>query len=42
MAGAVTPSLVQQFAAMKPAEFGSVIEPKWQLGESLIKEVRTA
>jgi hypothetical protein len=27
---------------MKPAEFGSAIEPKWQLAERLIKEVRGA
>lgn len=37
-----TSSLVQQFATMKPAEFGSAIEPKWQLGERLIKEVRVS
>lgn len=42
MAEAVTRSLVQQFATMKPAEFGSAIEPKWQLGGRLIKEVRTS
>jgi hypothetical protein len=42
MADVVTRSLVQQFASMKPAEFGSVIEPKWQLGERLIKEVKTS
>jgi hypothetical protein len=41
MAG-VTGSLVHQYASMKPAEFGSAIEPKWQLGERLIKEVRTS
>ena len=39
---APTGSLVQQYASMKPAEFGSAIEPKWQLGERLIKEVRTS
>jgi len=27
---------------MKPAEFGPTIEPKWQVGERLIKEVRSA
>ena len=37
-----TSSLVQQFATMKPAEFGPAIEPKWQLGERLIKEVRVS
>ena len=42
MAPTVTASLVQQFASMKPAEFGSAIEPKWQLAERLLKEVRTA
>jgi hypothetical protein len=42
MAEVVTRSLVQQFASMKPAEFGPAIEPKWQLGERLIKEVRSS
>ncbi len=42
MAGTVTASLVQQFASMKPTEFGPAIEPKWQLAERLMKEVRTA
>ncbi len=42
MAGTVTASLVQQFASMKPTEFGPAIEPKWQLAERLVKEVRTA
>jgi hypothetical protein len=42
MAGTVTGSLVQQFASMKPTEFGPAIEPKWQLGERLMKEVRSA
>jgi len=27
---------------MKPTEFGPAIEPKWQLAERLVKEVRTA
>ena len=40
MAATVTHSLVQQFASMKPAEFGPTIEPKWQVGERLMKEVR--
>ena len=39
---AATGSLVHQYASMKPAEFASAIEPKWQLGERLIKEVRTS
>ena len=38
----VTPSLVHQFASMKASEFGPAIEPKWQLGERLVKEVRSA
>ena len=42
MAATVTTSLVQQFASMKPTEFGQTIEPKWQVGERLVKEVRAA
>jgi hypothetical protein len=42
MAATVTHSLVQQFASMKPTEFGPTIEPKWQVGERLLKEVRTS
>jgi hypothetical protein len=42
MAETVTKSLVQQFASMKPNEFGHAIEPKWQLAERLIKEVRSS
>jgi hypothetical protein len=42
MAGTVTPSLVQQFAAMKPADFGPTIEPKWQVADKLVHEVRNA
>jgi hypothetical protein len=42
MAETVTRSLVHQFASMKPNEFGPAIEPKWQLGERLIKEVRSS
>jgi hypothetical protein len=42
MAATVTTSLVQQFASMKPTEFGQTIEPKWQVGERLVKEVRSA
>ncbi len=42
MAETVTPSLVHQFASMKPNDFGPTIEPKWQVAERLLKEVRTA
>jgi hypothetical protein len=42
MAEAVTQSLVQQFASMKPNEFGPTIEPKWEVAERLVKEVRRA
>jgi hypothetical protein len=42
MAATVTHSLVQQFASMKPNEFGPVIEPKWQVGERLLKEVKAS
>ena len=42
MAETVTPSLVRQFAAMKPTEFGPAIEPKGQVADSLVKEVRSA
>ncbi len=42
MAGTVTGSLVQQFAAMKATEFGPAIEPKWKLAERLVSEIRGA
>jgi hypothetical protein len=42
MAATVTHSLVQQFASMKPNEFGATIEPKWQVGERLVKEVKAS
>ena len=42
MAATVNHSLVQQFASMKPTEFGPTIEPKWQVCERLVKEVRTS
>ena len=29
-----------QFASMKPNEFGPTIDPKWQVGERLLKEVK--
>ena len=32
--------LVQQFASMEPSEFGPTIDPKWQVGERLVKEVK--
>lgn len=38
----VTHSMVQQFASMKPTEFGPTIEPKWQVGERLLKEVKAS
>ena len=40
MAARGTHSLVQQFASMKPNEFGPTIEPKWQVGERLLNEVK--
>jgi hypothetical protein len=40
MATTVAHSMVQQFASMKPTEFGPTIEPKWQVGERLLKEVK--
>ena len=42
MATTVTHSLVQQFASMKPNEFGPTIEPKWQVCERLVKEVKSS
>jgi len=42
MAETVTPSLVHQFASMKPTDFGRTIEPKWQVAGRLIQEIRTA
>jgi hypothetical protein len=42
MAETVTVSLVQQFASMKPDQFGPTIEPKWQVADRLVKEVRAA
>ena len=42
MAATVSHSLVQQFASMKPSEFGPTIEPKWQVGERLLNEVRAS
>jgi hypothetical protein len=42
MTETVTHSLVRQFAAMKPTEFGPAIEPKWQVADRLVKEVRSA
>ena len=42
MAATVTPSLVQQFASMKPTEFARTIEPKWQVAQRLVKEIQGA
>jgi hypothetical protein len=42
MAGTATASLVTQFASMKPTEFAPAIEPKWQVAERLVKEVKSA
>jgi len=42
MAGTVNTSLVHQFASMKPTEFGATIEPKWEVADRLVKEVRNA
>jgi hypothetical protein len=42
MAGTANASLVHQFASMKPTEFGQAIEPKWQLADRLVKEVRAS
>ena len=42
MAETVTASLVQQFASMKPDQFGPTIEPKWQVADRLVKEVKAA
>jgi hypothetical protein len=38
----VTTSLVHQYAAMKPTEFGKNIEPKWQVAGKLMKQVEEA
>jgi hypothetical protein len=42
MATAITPSLVQQYASISPREFGESVQPKWQVAERLVNEVRTA
>jgi hypothetical protein len=42
VAETVNHSLVQQFASMKSTEFGPTIEPKWQVCERLVMEIRTA
>ena len=42
MAETMTTSLVHQYAAMKPTEFGRNIEPKWQVAGKLVKEVQAA
>jgi hypothetical protein len=38
----MSPSLVHQYASMQPGEFGSSIEPKWEVGGQLVSHVRTA
>src|SRR3954471_17054476 len=42
MTETMTPSLVHQYAAMKPTEFGRNIEPKWQVAGKLVKQVQDA
>jgi hypothetical protein len=42
MATTITPSLVQQYASMNPREFGESVQPRWQVAERLVNEVRTA
>jgi hypothetical protein len=42
MPATVTHSLVQQFASMKPNEFGKTIDPKWKVGERLLIEVKSS
>ena len=39
MAETMATSLVHQYAAMKPTEFGKSIEPKWQVAGKLVKQV---
>jgi hypothetical protein len=41
MATTITPSLVQRYAAMDPREFGESVQPRWQVAERLVNEVRT-
>jgi len=38
----ISPSMVQQYASMTPAEFGKSVEPKWKVAERLVGEVRAA
>ena len=40
MTETMTTSLVHQYAAMKPTEFGKSIEPKWQVAGKLVKQVQ--
>jgi hypothetical protein len=42
MTGPMTTSLVHQYAAMTPTEFGKSIEPKWEVGSQLVNNVRMA
>jgi hypothetical protein len=38
----ITPSLVQQYAAMAPSEFGASVHPRWKVAERLVNYVRDA
>src|SRR5262249_10561643 len=38
MSETMTTSLVHQYAAMKPTEFGKSIEPKWQVAGKVVKQ----
>jgi hypothetical protein len=40
--GTKTASLVHQYAAMTPNEFGKSIEPKWEVAGQLVGSVRAA
>ena len=42
MAETMTTSLVHQYAAMKPTEFGKSIEPKWEVAGKLVKQDQDA
>jgi hypothetical protein len=42
MALQTTPSLVHQYASMEPGEFGKSVEPKWNVAERLVDEIRSA
>jgi hypothetical protein len=42
MPGTMTTSLVHQYAAMAPSDFGKNIEPKWQVASQLVGSVQSA